>query len=219
MGNLADVGQPGGIQLGRRLRADAGQPLVGERGEKSRFAPGRHKLKGGGLLHLGSNLADELVAADALAHGELERLPDGVANRFGDAQRRLARARQVEIALVNGADLHVRREVVGVGKHQPGEELVFIEVARQQNQPGTQPARQGGGHRRVDAELARLIRGRGNDAALFAAHGNGFAAQPRVRRLLDRGEKGVGIQVHNRAREGKRLHGLQRYRRSAAVME
>ena len=151
-----------------------------------------------------------LLLADALAHGELERLPDGVANRLGDAQRRLARARQVEIALVNRADLHVRREVVGIGKHQPGEQLVFLEIARQENQPGTQPARQGGGHRRVNAELARLIRGRGDDAALFPAHGDGFAAQPRVRRLLHRGEKGVGIQMHNRARGEATCMGMRK---------
>ena len=118
-----------------------------------------------------------------------------MANGFGDTHRRLARSSQIEVALVDRADFNVWREIVGIGKHQSGEEFVFIEIAGQKNQPGAEAAGQGGGHGGVNAELAGFVRGRGDDAALFTTHSDGFASQTRVGRLLDGGEEGVGIKV------------------------
>ena len=110
-------------------------------------------------------------------------------------------AGQVEVALVDGADFDVGSEIVGVGKHPAGEALVFLEVAGQHDELGAEPAGPDGGHGGVDAKLAGLVGGRGDDAALLAADGHRLAAQPRIGRLLDRGEKGIGIKMDNRDQE------------------
>src|SRR2546428_800343 len=68
----------------------------------------------------------------------------------------------------NRSDLDSRREFVGVRKHQPREKFVFLKIAGQQDQFGTEPPRRGGGHRCVDAELPCLVTSRGNNAAFFA---------------------------------------------------
>src|SRR5262249_30121161 len=105
-------------------------------------------------------------------------------------------------ALVNGADLDVGREIVGVGKHEAGEEFVFFEVAGKDDELWAEATGHDGGHGRVNAKLASFVGGRGDDAAFFAADGNGVAAKAGVGGLLDGGEEGVGVEVNNRA-EGK----------------
>src|SRR5262249_12508392 len=148
-------------------------------------------LKGGRLLQFRGNLAVEFVAADAFADRQLEPLPDGTANGLGDVQRGFARAGQVEIALVNGADLDVRGEIVDVRKHEPGTKFLFYETTRQKDKPWAQTPRHNRGHGGVDAKFASFIGGGGNDAAFLAAHGHRFAAQPRVGRLFHRSKESI----------------------------
>lgn len=105
--------------------------------------------------------------------------------------------RDVEIAFVNRSLLHVRREVVGVTKHPVGGLLVTLVVTGKHDELGTQLARPCGGHRGIDAELACFVGGRRDDSPRLTADGDGFAAQSCVRRLLYRGEEGVGVEVND----------------------
>src|SRR5579862_5630437 len=149
-----------------------------------------HNFEPEWFLELGSNLADEFVRSDAFADRELERLANGIADGLCDADGWFARAGEVKITLVNRTNLDVRRKIIGIGKHQPGKEFVFLEITGQQDQLGTKPTRHDAGHRCVNAELAGFIRGGSNNAALLATYRDRFASQAGVRRLLDRGEEG-----------------------------
>jgi hypothetical protein len=190
------------IQLAGGFGADAGKPFVGEEREELHFSAGRHKLEGGRFFEFGSDLADEFVGGDAFANGEPEGLANGVADGLGDADSGFARAGQVEVAFVDRADFHVGCEIIGIGEHQAGEELVFFEITGQEDEFRAKPASHDCRHGGVNAEFAGFIGGGGNDAALFAADGDRFAAQMGISRLFDRGEKGVGVQMHDKARRG-----------------
>ena len=109
-------------------------------------------------------------------------------------------AAQIEIALVDGRDLDLRREVVGIGKHEPRELLILRKIARQHDEPRAELACAGRGHRRVDAELARLVARGGDDAAPVAADRHRLPSQLRIGGLLDGREKCVGVEVDNHLR-------------------
>ncbi len=143
-GDLADSRQPGGIELGGGFRANPRQPLVRQGGQIFGFLSRRDQFKGRRFPEFGSNLADQFVGGDALADRKLERLPDGETNGLGNACRRLGCSRQIEVTFVNRADFDVRGEIVGVGNINRENKLVFLKIARQQNQFGAQPARQRG---------------------------------------------------------------------------
>ena len=195
--NLANVRQPGGVQASGGLGADSRQPAVGQRVQKLFLLAIGHLREGGGLVQLRSNLTDQLVGGDSLADRNFQRLPNGFANGFGNADRRDPRSAQVEIALVNGTDFNIRREIVGVRKHPPGEALVFFEVPGQNDQLRAELARPRRRHGSIDAHPARLVGSGSDNAPLLAAHGNRLAAQARIRRLLHRGEEGVRIEMNN----------------------
>src|SRR5262249_4705109 len=91
--------------------------------------------------------------------------------------------------------LHIRCEVVGVGKHPAREMFVTLIITRQNDEFWTELPRPNRGHRRVNAKFPGFIRGRSDYAALLAAHGHGFSAQARVGSLLDGREKGVRVQM------------------------
>ena len=65
----------------------------------------------------------------------------------------------------------------------------------------------------MDPVTPRLVAGAGNDPALHPAHRHRLAAQTRIGRLLDRGKKGVGIEVDEHGRtEGWRDGGMEGWR-------
>ena len=195
--DLANVRQAGGVQAGGGLGADPRQPAVGQRVKKLCLLAAGHLRERGGLVQLRGNLADQLIGGDSLAHRNFQGLANGFANGFGDAHRRGPRSAQVEIAFVNGADLDIGREIVGVGKHPPGEALVFFEVPGQNDQLRAELARPHRRHGSIDAHLPRLVGSGSDDAPLLAAHGDRLAPQARVRRLLHRGEEGVCIEMND----------------------
>ena len=159
--------------------------------QEAGFPPGRHLVERRRFGQLRGDLADQLVRANAFADGNFERLTDGPADGLRDFHRRPARPAQLEIALVNGGLLHIRREVVGVGKHPARKALILFEVTGQNDEPGAELARPRGGHGRGDAKPAGRIRGGGDDAPLLPADGDGLAAQSRVGRLFHGGEESV----------------------------
>jgi len=101
LSDVTDLRQTGGVEPLRGGRADAGQPLVRQRMQERDFIPGPDFIEGRRLRQFRGNLADELVAGDALADGDLQRLPDGRADGFGDVERWPGYRAQVEVAFVN----------------------------------------------------------------------------------------------------------------------
>ena len=118
-----------------------------------------------------------------MADGEDEpRLAAVVARQ----RHELARARAdadaaVVVATARGTK---RKLVVGYILRQHPSWIRFIEIARQQDEFGTEPARHDAGHGSVNAELAGFIRSGGNDAPFFTTYGYGLAPQTRIGRLL-----------------------------------
>ena len=107
---------------------------------------------------------------------------------------------EIEIAFVNRPNLDVRREVVGVAEHEPGELFIFLEIAGDDDQPRAEFARSRRRHRRVDAELPRLVARGGNDAAPFAADRHRLASQFRIGGLLDGREERIGVEMDDHRR-------------------
>ena len=91
--------------------------------------------------------------------------------------------------------------------------LVGVETADEERGVRAPRPRLGGRHRRADAELARLVRRRGDHAATAdAADDDRLAAQRRLVPLLDGGEEGVEVQMQDR-RLGSRTGHHRRRRR------
>ena len=95
--------------------------------------------------------------------------------------------------------------------------FVTVVIARQDDELGAELPRPDGRHGGKNAKLAGFVRSGSDDAALLPAHGHGFAAQFRVRRLLYSGEESVCIEMnygawrrHNSARPRMRLWKGQR---------
>jgi len=178
--------QTGGVQHTREFRPDTRQPFVRQRGEKTPLFAIRHFEETRGLAQLRRDLRHEFVRGDAFRDDDFEALPNGPSDRLRDFARRVfALTTQIEIALVNRRDFHLRREVVGVGKHEPREPLILLEIARQHDEPLAELAGASSGHRRVNAELARFVARGGDDAAPVAADRDRFASQLRIGGLFD----------------------------------
>jgi len=202
-GNLPDVGEPGGVQAQAGLGTDAREPFVGERMQEPNFPTVRDVEERGGFIELGGDLADKLVGPDALAHGNLEFLGDGLADDLRDfGAGLLVVGGQVKIALVNRSALHVRGEVVGIREHPFGKILIALVIPGQHDELRAELAGAGGGHGGVHPELPGLIGGRGDDAPALTADGDRLAAQTRVGRLFHGGEEGVGVEMG----DGSHLH-------------
>lgn len=202
--DLSNARQPGGVQPARGGGAHPGKPSIGQGMKKPGFVPAGHLVERRGLVQLGGDLAHQLVRADPLADGDLQRLADRVAKGAGDEHRILSRGGEIQIALVDRRDLDIGREIIGVAEHPLGEALVLLVVAWQDDELGAELPRPAGGHRGVDAELARLVRGGGDDPALLAAHRDRLPPQPGIGGLLHRGEEGVGIQMDEEPRRAIR---------------
>ena len=201
--DVPDFRQPGQVQSRGGLGSDARQPAIGQRMQKRNLPAGRHGHERRGFVQLAGDLADQFVGGDPLADGDFQRLPDGLADGAGDFDRGfLTAGRKIEVAFVNRGLFHVRREIVAVAEHPAGELLVTLVIAGQHDQLGAELARPGRGHGREDAELARFVGGRRDDAAAFPADGDGFAPQPGVGGLLDRRKKSVRVQMHDGAGHG-----------------
>ena len=201
-GDVADEREAGAAEGVGEAGANAWQPFDRERGEELSLGAGGDFDKGVGFFRFAGDLGGEFVRGHAFGEGDAEGLVDGAADGGGGVPGVAAfPAAEVGVALVDRPDLDERREIVGVAEHEAREVLVFFEVARDNDEARAEPAgarnRHGGG----DAVPAGLVGGRGHHPARRTAHGHGLPPQARVGRLLDRGEKGVGIEVED--------HGVQ----------
>src|SRR5262245_13276663 len=102
--------------------------------------------------------------------------------------------RNVGERLVYGDALGGRREIAQDCDGGIAEPLVFVEMAADKHEVGTELPRTPSRHAASYAEGPRLVRGREHDAA---ADRNRLAAQARVKQLFDRRIKGVEVRVEN----------------------
>ncbi len=196
-GEVLDPGEAGGVEANAGFRADAGKPFVREGMQKGDFGAGLDDFKAGGFVDFGGNGADEFIGGNAFADGDFEALANGFANGLGNFNGRFAGAGNIEVAFVNGGLLNFRGEIVAIAEHPVGVLLVEFKIAGDDNEFGAEFAGAGGGHGGIDAKAPGFIGSGGDDAAFFAAHGNGFAAQFGIGGLFNGGKESIRIQMNN----------------------
>src|SRR5919106_662852 len=131
------------------------------------------------LVGIGRNLGDELVGADADGAAEAGALGDGSVGAAGGGAGALELA-EVEVGLVEADDLDPLDVVMEHGHDLARARAVVVEVGRDEDGLGAEPARplgRGGGE---DAELARLVAGGGDDGARAAARNDDRPARSTV---------------------------------------
>ncbi len=177
-------------------------PMPGTRpgGEEAKRAHACSRLsttKPAGFSASEATFATSLLGPMPTEHVSSRGGPD-----LGDepAHRRARREQplDVEVGLVEPDDLHA----LDVRAHEihdlPGGLAVGGEVRRQEDRVRAQPPRARGGHRRADAEAARLVAGGGDDRARPAARDDHRpAAQLGMAAQLDRDVERVGVQVRD----------------------
>ena len=132
-------------------------------------------------------------------------------NRRGDGDApiddRLTRA-DFEIGLIDRGDLDERTEIVQERAEAPGEVAVVGEVGAEEGGIGTEATRVRGGHRGANAERARRVGGRGDDAApvLVTADDHRPSDQLGTPQHLGIGEEGIEIDMEDPSPGHRRPH-------------
>ena len=185
-----ELGEPVGS-----LRADAGHAARRRGGEAHARLLAAHGDEAGGLAEVAAALGDQPRRPDADRHDDPGRLLDRRHHLAQHAQR-LLDAREVGVRLVEpellnaveplADDLPDLRRRLPVGR----------EVGRDRDRVRAQTPRARGGHRRADAELARLVaRGRHHGARPGAGDDHRLAGQLRAAQQLDGGVERVAVEV------------------------
>ena len=97
-------------------------------------------------------------------------------------------------SLVDGDALDGRREIAQHSDGGVAKPLVFVEMAADEHEVGTELPRPSSRHAAAHTEGPRFVGGREHDAA---ADGNRLAAEARVEELFDRRVKGVEVRVED----------------------
>ena len=181
---------------------------IGSGARKAASSPGGTTTRPSGFRRSEAILATSLVAAtptDAVSSQlALDRVLDPAGDRRAVPEQG-ARRRDVEERLVDRDRLHERREPPEDRHHLAADALVRAAVHRHEDAVRAEPPRRPDGHRGVDPELPRLVRGRAHDPAVVRpAHPDRDrpAAQLRVVALLDRREERVEVDVEDRPGRG-----------------
>ncbi len=197
-GDVGDARKPGIAERAGEEGADAREPVVVERGKEFPLGAGRDGDQGIRLAELAGHLGNEFVRADPARERDPERLADRPPDHRRDVFRGLLPVSpQVRIPLVDRSHLDRRREIIRVAEHHPREVLVFLKIPRNHDQLRAKPPRPRHRHRRRDPIPPRLVGRRGHHPARRAPDRDRLLPQPRVRRLLDRGKKRIGIEMEN----------------------
>jgi len=168
-GGIADRVNAERGELFRRLRADAVDLACGQWPDALRNVCLRQERQAVGLVELGGDLREQLVRRDAdraaepgrVAHHCLERKAHGAAGVVVNA----GQLAEVDVDLVDAAVLDDRRDASHGRLEQARVLAVFVEVDRQQDCVGREHGRLHHAHGREDAELARFVGARRDDAA------------------------------------------------------
>ena len=197
-GDVGDAREPGLAERAGEEGTDARQPVIVERGKEFPLSAGGNGDQGIRLAEFAGHLRDELVCADPAGERDPERLAHRPPDRRRDVLGRLfSIPAQVRIALVNGSHLDGGREVIRVAEHHAREVFVFFKIPRNHDQPRAKFPRPRHRHRRRDPAPPRLIRRRCHHAPRRPPDRDRLPPEPRIRCLLDRGKKRIGIEVEN----------------------
>ena len=108
---------------------------------------------------------------------------------------------QIDEGLVERERLDQRRSLTKPGHHEQARLAIGIEPATEECRMWAPGSRLGRTHRRPYAVHACLVGGGGNDTARAdATDDDGLASQRRLVPLLDRGEEGIKVEMHDRSR-------------------
>jgi len=183
-------------------RADAPERVDRELLKKRLDAIGTDDGEPVGLLPAGRDLGEELVGGDPGRRGQSDVRADPLLESPCDRRRERLTPRvlgHVEVRLVERQRLDERRHLAENREHRIGRRLVAGEVGTDDEEGGAEAHGAGHRHRRVDAEGARLVAGRGDHAPPLgpSAHGERLAAQRGIVALLDRGIERVHVDVND----------------------
>ena len=188
--------------------ADAVNFADGQFAEEFGFAGLADEGEAVGLLEVTGEFGEEFVGGDADAGGDTALAANGFLHRAADGERgfeefvmRAAagfeKVGEFHVGFVDG-DLFDGRARVAHDVHDfAGFFAIEIDAGRDENPVRAEAAGGGAGHGGADAEFAGFVAGGANDAAAFgrAADNDRFAFEGGIFALLDRGVKGVHIEV------------------------
>ena len=188
---------------GSAVRAPTPQRTVAGNGcrKSSTWAAGTTSMPSG-LQRADATLATNLVGATPTLHVSASSRDRALADPFGDhggAALGADRAGDVEERLVERQRLDQRGDVAQDRHHRCGCLRVGGAVGRTTTAPRAQPQGASHRHRAAHAVPARLVRGRGDNAARSAADDDRLAAQVGIVADLDAGEERVHVDVQDRA--------------------
>ena len=198
LGDLADRGDPEGVQPPCRHRADAPEPLDLERVQECELMLGRHHEQPVGLGDPARHLGEELRPGHADRDRQADPLAHLASQQRGDRRRRAgqpADAAGVEKGLVDREPFDPRREVVedaGTRPCSPGSRRPS--AAR----PRSRPGRGGERGRRSSPCGRRAPSPRSSPPAPPRSRRSPAGRAGAVVALLDRREEGIEIRVQDR---------------------
>ena len=166
---IADGGDPHGVEDLRALGADARQPRHRQRRQKSRAPVGRHLQLAVRLGQIGRDLGDQLDRRDPGRGRQPQLVGDAAPQPAGDLGRRpeqAARGGDVEKSLVERQRLVKRRHGLQDVEHPAADVGVDVEAGAHHHGVGRQAQRARHRHRAPHAERADLVGGRQHDATL-----------------------------------------------------
>ena len=187
-----------------RGRADAPQPLDAQRREERGFLAARDDDQPVGLAQVTGNLGHEPIRRDTDRHGQLRLVVDSLLQLLGGllaVAEELLRAGQIEERLVDRERLDQRREAPEDGHDLLAHGVVLGTVDGHEDALRAERAGRAQRHGRAHAELARLVGGRADDAAVVGAataDDDRLAAQRRVVALLDGRKERVEVRMQDR---------------------
>ena len=184
------------IEPARGLASRAGQHPHRPGGQVRLLLAGRDQDLLARLGLLGRHGGDQLVCPHADRDAQPHLVADLGSQFVGNVLGSVV-AGQIEIEVIQGGDLDGRGLLLTNGEHLPGGLFVARILAGQDDQPRAKMPGLGEPHAGADAVSARFVTTAGDDAG---ADRHRPAAQPGFIALLDRGEKGVSIQVKDEAR-------------------
>ena len=212
-GDVGDAREPGLAERAGEEGTDARQPVIVERGEEIALGAGGNGDQGIRLAEFAGHLRDELVRADPARECDAQRFTHRPPDRRRDVLGALFSVpAQIRIPLINRPHLDRWREVIRVAEHHPREVFVFFKIPRDDDQPRAKFPRLRHRHCRRDPAPPRLIRSRRHHPPCRTADRDRFLPQPRVRRLLDRGKKRIGIEMENHSVQMNTLRGRSQSR-------
>ena len=189
------------VHLFGRYGADTPEGLDRKAVDKLLCRVGMNRAEAVGLAVVGGNLGQEFIIGNAGGGDEVEAFANLLLDFAGDIDGQF-NARLVLGNVEEGLVERDRLDDVGVFVEDFvnlfGNRLIDLHPSGDEDKVGAEPLRRNGGHGGVDAELARLIAGCGDDTSLVGvADGDRLAAQFGIVALFNGGVEGIHIDMYD----------------------